>query len=122
MRFFSTWVQAEQLRSIAGPCADQVKINLSKQPECRRSGLAAKVGMVTTAWFFKIWKGREMRNMRRDDKVIDVYNVEEIAKVFGVNRMTVYRWNKKGILPLKRIGGRYFAQKKDLENILLIRG
>ncbi|MDO9566546.1 MAG: helix-turn-helix domain-containing protein [Candidatus Desulfaltia sp.] len=60
--------------------------------------------------------------MVRDNKDIDVYNVKEIAKAFGVDRITIYRWNKKGILPLKRMGGRYFAQRKDIETILSVKG
>jgi excisionase family DNA binding protein len=58
--------------------------------------------------------------MRADKKDISVYNVEEIAKLFGVNRMTVYRWNKNGTLRLKKIGRRYYAQKKNLEALLRV--
>ncbi len=56
--------------------------------------------------------------MRIGREDINIYNVEEIAELFGVNRMTVYRWNKNGLLRLKKIGKRYYAQKKDLETLL----
>lgn len=48
----------------------------------------------------------------------DILTTREIMDIFGVERGTVYRWQKKGILNLKKIGGKFFAKREDVEKII----
>jgi excisionase family DNA binding protein len=48
----------------------------------------------------------------------DILTTREIMNIFGVERDTVYRWHKKGILRLKKIGGKFFAKRADVEKII----
>ena len=43
---------------------------------------------------------------------ITIYTVEQIASMFSVKEKTVRGWAKKGLLPTKKIGTRYFFEEK----------
>lgn len=47
----------------------------------------------------------------------ELMKVSDIAKLFGVHRITIYRWNRKGIINLLRINGRLYGRKKDIYSL-----
>lgn len=53
---------------------------------------------------------------------LQIFKTEDLAKLFGVHKWTIYRWRKNGILPLTRIGNRYYAERKDIEKLLNAQG
>lgn len=49
----------------------------------------------------------------------EFYTTKEIIELFGINRQTLHRWRKKGIIQYKNIGERKFIYKKqDIEKLL----
>lgn len=42
---------------------------------------------------------------------------EEVAKIYGVSRQTVWRWIRTGKLSAVRIGGAYYIRTTDLEDM-----
>jgi len=47
-----------------------------------------------------------------------ILNVKDIAEIFSIDRITVYNWRNKGILPLFRIGGKLFAKQEDIQKLI----
>ena len=45
-------------------------------------------------------------------------SVEEVAELLEVNQGTVYRWLKKGVLPGKRLGAKYFLERTKVMEML----
>jgi len=43
---------------------------------------------------------------------------EEISKKLNVSCVTLYRWEKKGILKKRKIGGKVYYKIKEIEAIL----
>ncbi len=39
------------------------------------------------------------------------------GKMFGVNRLTVYKWIKNGLIPAKRLGTKYFIKLEDIRDM-----
>lgn len=46
------------------------------------------------------------------------YSVEQLQKIIGVGRTTVYQLLKSGRLPAKKLNGRTLVLKSDLEKFL----
>jgi excisionase family DNA binding protein len=44
--------------------------------------------------------------------------VRDIARLLNVHRLTIYRWNQKGVLNLLRINGRLYGNKKEIYRLL----
>ena len=49
---------------------------------------------------------------------MEVLTTDEVAKLFRVKRLTVYRWIKKGLIQYSQIGKRYKFIKKNIEDLL----
>ena len=45
-------------------------------------------------------------------------SVEEAAKLLSVSKMTLYRWDKNGILKKVEIGGKRRYRKRDIERLV----
>lgn len=45
-------------------------------------------------------------------------SVEEAAKLLSVSKMTLYRWDKNGILKKVEIGGKRRYRKSDIERLV----
>jgi excisionase family DNA binding protein len=43
-----------------------------------------------------------------------MYRLDEVSAILGVDRTTVRRWIRQGLLPAKRIGQPYFVYGGDL--------
>ena len=43
---------------------------------------------------------------------------KQVADYLKVHEMTIYRWAKKGYLPMVKIGGRWRVRKEALEEFL----
>lgn len=41
----------------------------------------------------------------------------EVALVFGVTTATIYRWNKRGLLPCVRVGRLVRFRRRDVERV-----
>jgi putative molybdopterin biosynthesis protein len=52
------------------------------------------------------------------DTALEVYTVEEVAKMLKISPMTVYRLIRQGELPVKKIGGRFRIPRAALEAYL----
>ncbi|MFH4963663.1 helix-turn-helix domain-containing protein [Gaetbulibacter sp. M235] len=46
------------------------------------------------------------------------YTVEEVSKIIGCSKLTVYNYIKKGLLPASRIGRRFVIRKIELDKAL----
>jgi excisionase family DNA binding protein len=46
------------------------------------------------------------------------YTIDEAAELLGVNKSTLWSWDKKGILPKVEVGGRRYYLKKDLDEVM----
>jgi len=44
---------------------------------------------------------------------------KKAAAYLGVHEMTVYRWAKKGAIPMFKIGGRWRCRQEDLEKMAI---
>lgn len=47
--------------------------------------------------------------------------VKEVVALLGVDVSTLHRWNKQGILPRQRVGGKVLYRVEDVEPILKTR-
>ena len=56
--------------------------------------------------------------MVKNNNERDIMTTREIMDIFGVERDTVYRWHRKGILQLTKVGGKFFAKREDVEKII----
>lgn len=51
--------------------------------------------------------------------VNELFSANQVASMFGIHVMTVYRWIHSGRLPAKRLpGGRLRIETKELEKLL----
>lgn len=50
--------------------------------------------------------------------MFELITPKEAAKILGVDRVTVYRWIKIGLLDAYKIGGIVRIKKDDLKNII----
>lgn len=48
-------------------------------------------------------------------------SVKEVVSLLGVDVSTLHRWNKQGILPRQRVGGKVLYRVEDVEPILKTR-
>lgn len=49
---------------------------------------------------------------------IIIYTTQQVASMFGVEDKTVRGWAKKGIIPTKKIGKRWFFEEKVVLDFL----
>lgn len=42
----------------------------------------------------------------------------EAAEFFGVTRQALYKWFRGGILPNRKLGGRYVVYRSDIERLI----
>ncbi len=47
----------------------------------------------------------------------EILNVRDIMALFRVDRETVYDWRRKGLLAMKKIGGRWYAKTEDVRKL-----
>ena len=45
-----------------------------------------------------------------------MYSTNEVAKILGVSRVTVFNWVKSGRLPSEKIAGAYLIPKEAIDN------
>jgi excisionase family DNA binding protein len=45
-------------------------------------------------------------------------NLNEAAKILNINRATIYRWSKQGILPIYKMVGKSMVKKADVDKVL----
>ena len=45
------------------------------------------------------------------------YKPSEIGKMFGVDRFTIYGWQRRGILNMQKINGRFYATEDDIRRL-----
>ena len=51
-------------------------------------------------------------------KIADFFYTEtEVARVLGVNRITIWRWIRHGRFDVQRVGGVVFIPKREVELI-----
>lgn len=43
---------------------------------------------------------------------------KEIVEIFGVNQATIWRWQNKGILKPKKIGGRVYFDRDEVISVM----
>lgn len=48
----------------------------------------------------------------------EILNVRDIAAVFQVDRETIYAWKKQGLLKMHKVGGRFYADREDVEKLI----
>jgi excisionase family DNA binding protein len=48
---------------------------------------------------------------------LDLYTTREVAEMFRVSSMTVYRWRDKGLLPCIKIGGTVRYRASDVKRL-----
>lgn len=59
--------------------------------------------------------------MGRNKKISDYdefLSSDEVEVIFGVSRTTVWRLRKKGIIPFKAVGRRFYVKKEDVKKLL----
>ena len=61
----------------------------------------------------------EGRAMGRAERVQETYlTPDEVAKMLGVSKSTLWRWNKNGCLKHTKCGRRPFYKKSDIDKIM----
>ena len=61
----------------------------------------------------------EGRAMGRAERVQETYlTPNEVAKMLGVSKSTLWRWNKNGYLKHTKCGRRPFYKKSDIDKIM----
>lgn len=61
----------------------------------------------------------EGRAMGRAERVQETYlTLDEVAKMLGVSKSTLWRWNKSGYLRNIKCGRKSFYKKSDVENLI----
>lgn len=61
----------------------------------------------------------EGRAMGRAERVQETYlTPDEVAKMLGVSKSTLWRWNKNGYLKHTKCGRRPFYKKSDIDKIM----
>lgn len=63
-----------------------------------------------------IEEGRAMGRAERGQETS--LTPEEVAKMLGVSKSTLWRWNKKGYLKHTKCGRKSFYKKSDVENLI----
>ncbi len=58
--------------------------------------------------------------MIKIDKVMDdkYYTLQEVAEIFKVAYLTVYRWVTKGKLEAYKVGKKYMIKESDIQKLL----
>lgn len=59
--------------------------------------------------------------MGRNKKISDYdefLSSDEVEVIFGVSRTTIWRLRKKGIIPFKVVGRRFYVKKEDVKKLL----
>ena len=47
-----------------------------------------------------------------------LFNCDEVAEIFGIKKITVYDWVRKGKLPAVRVGKAYRVAESDIERYI----
>lgn len=50
--------------------------------------------------------------------IVESYTTEEVKTMLNVSDRTLYSYRKNGILPAKKVGGKYLYRKVDVETLL----
>jgi len=80
-----------------------------------------KVFIVVTAGDLREFAQQIANEMRESQPRAEVpqeeplYTPDDFAHLMGVNKSTLWRWRKAGLLKEIRMGGRIFYQKSDLK-------
>ena len=57
----------------------------------------------------------EAKEIKRGDSLL---TINEAAKILSVSKMTLYRWDKAGVLKKVEIGGKRRYRKTDVERLV----
>ena len=57
----------------------------------------------------------ETKEIKRGDSLL---TINEAAKILSVSKMTLYRWDKAGVLKKVEIGGKRRYRKTDVERLV----
>lgn len=49
---------------------------------------------------------------------INYYTLPEVANMFGVKLLTIYRWRNDGKLSCVKLGGRYLVEETTIKTML----
>lgn len=44
----------------------------------------------------------------------DLLNIEDIQKIFGVSKVTVHKWKKKGLIPFYKMNRKVYFKKSEV--------
>lgn len=50
--------------------------------------------------------------------ISQIYDVQKLAKFFGVSKKTIWAWCKSGKLPAFKIGKEWKVRKEDLQKLI----
>ena len=57
--------------------------------------------------------------IKAGNKPVELLTRQQVVEIIGVNKSTLWRWQKKGILISIKIGGKGRYRKSDMEKILI---
>ncbi|MFA7691228.1 MAG: helix-turn-helix domain-containing protein [Methanofastidiosum sp.] len=74
--------------------------------------------------FKKLKEGQEqildfLKNSTSKETKLRVYSLNELAKLFGVTKRTIYNWKDEGRLPITIIGSKSYMTEQQLQEFLL---
>lgn len=75
----------------------------------------------------KLLKGQELildllRKSTNGKADVKVYSLDQLAKLFGVTKRTIYNWKDEGRLPLTIIGSKNYMTESQLQEFLAKNG
>jgi len=56
--------------------------------------------------------------INHEDRLQDLLKIEDLEKIFGVSRPTIYSWMRKGDLPFTKMGALTYFLKDEVLNAL----
>lgn len=64
----------------------------------------------------------QLDQLKKEDKskpISEYLTIAELSKLLNINRMTIYRWTRKGILQSYGIGQRVYFKRIEIEEALV---
>jgi predicted DNA-binding transcriptional regulator AlpA len=61
---------------------------------------------------------KENKNALSKEQEFSLINTEQLCKILGVSRITIYNWRKKGILPYKKISKMVYFDLHEVQKAL----
>jgi len=86
-------------------------VSSSKRPAARRARRRQDISKSTS--------GEHQQTLQHDPNPHRLYRPGRLAELFGVDRTTIWRWSRSGVIPpLVRVGGISGLTERQLQQVL----